>query len=66
VTLERPIWRPDFHAVPIATDCVAKHRKLMKTYRETGRAPLVVFTDCVVYASPEPTPLDCIDIVFGF
>ncbi len=34
------------------------HRKMAKLAALTGRYPLAVLSDCVVYASPGPSPLD--------
>ncbi|MEU8138643.1 telomere-associated protein Tap [Streptodolium elevatio] len=55
--LERPTWRPDIRAAIISKARVNMHRKMAKTAEATGRYPLAVLSDCVVYASPEPTPL---------
>jgi DNA-binding transcriptional regulator YiaG len=55
--LERPTWRPDIRAAVISKARVNMHRKMLNTARATGRYPLAVLSDCVVYASPEPTPL---------
>lgn len=55
--LDRPTWRPDIRAAVIAKARVNMHRKMRKTAELTGRYPLAVLSDCVVYASPEPSPL---------
>ncbi|MFP8887844.1 telomere-associated protein Tap [Streptomyces mangrovi] len=55
--LERPTWRPDIRAAVIAKARVNMHRKMANVAKATGRYPLGVATDCVVYASPEPSPL---------
>jgi Helix-turn-helix len=55
--LERPTWRPDIRAAVISKARVNMHRKMANTAKATGRYPLAVLSDCVVYASPEPTPL---------
>jgi DNA-binding transcriptional regulator YiaG len=55
--LERPTWRPDIRAAVISKARVNMHRKMLNTAKATGRYPLAVLSDCVVYASPEPTPL---------
>jgi len=34
------------------------HRKMANTAEASGRYPLAVLSDCVVYASPGPSPLD--------
>ncbi|MFD3538673.1 telomere-associated protein Tap [Streptomyces sp. NPDC058662] len=56
--LERPTWRPDIRAAVISKARVNMHRKMANTARATGRYPLAVLSDCVVYASPGPSPLD--------
>ncbi|MFC1428606.1 helix-turn-helix domain-containing protein [Streptacidiphilus sp. N1-12] len=55
--LERPTWRPDIRAAVIAKARVNMHRKMARTALETGRFPLAVLSDCVVYASADPSPL---------
>ncbi|SOD66949.1 telomere-binding protein Tap [Streptomyces zhaozhouensis] len=54
----RPTWRPDIRAAVISKARVNMHRKLANTARFTGLYPLAVLSDCVVYPSPGPTPLD--------
>ncbi|MGW4805859.1 telomere-associated protein Tap [Kitasatospora sp. NPDC004272] len=56
--LERPTWRPDIRAAVISASRVNMHRKLRKLAEATGRYPLAVATDCVVYAAAGPSPLD--------
>jgi DNA-binding XRE family transcriptional regulator len=55
--LERPTWRPDIRAAVIATARVNMHRKMMRM-AAAGHFPLAVLSDCVVYPSPGPSPLD--------
>ncbi|MEU2287891.1 helix-turn-helix domain-containing protein [Streptomyces sp. NPDC013178] len=55
--LERTTWRPDIRAAVIAKARVNMHRKMANVAKASGRYPLGVATDCVVYASPEPSPL---------
>ncbi|MFJ1708516.1 telomere-associated protein Tap [Kitasatospora sp. NPDC088346] len=55
--LERPTWRPDIRATVIAKARVNMHRKMANVARANGRYPLGVNIDCVVYASPTPSPL---------
>ncbi|MFJ2477757.1 telomere-associated protein Tap [Streptomyces sp. NPDC087659] len=55
--LERPTWRPDIRAAVISAARVNMHRKMMKL-AATGLYPLAILSDCVVYASPGPSPLD--------
>ncbi|MGW0578870.1 telomere-associated protein Tap [Streptomyces sp. NPDC002920] len=56
--LERPTWRPDIRAAVIAKARVNTHRKMAKLATLTGLYPLAVLSDCVVYASRGPSPLD--------
>ncbi|GLW58083.1 telomere-associated protein Tap [Kitasatospora phosalacinea] len=56
--LERPTWRPDIRAAVISASRVNMHRKMLKLATATGRYPLAVATDCVVYAAAGPSPLD--------
>ncbi|MEV7415226.1 helix-turn-helix transcriptional regulator [Streptomyces sp. NPDC089919] len=55
--LERPTWRPDIRAAVIATARVNMHRKMLKL-AGTGRYPIAVLSDCAVYLSDGPGPLD--------
>jgi DNA-binding transcriptional regulator YiaG len=56
--LERPTWSPHIRAMLIAKARVNMHRKLAKLATLTGRYPLAVLSDCVVYASFSPSPMD--------
>ncbi|PRH77595.1 transcriptional regulator, partial [Streptomyces solincola] len=56
--LERPTWRPDIRAAVISKTRVNMHRKMLRMAEFTGRYPLAVLSDCVVYPSPGPSPLD--------
>ncbi|CAL9613380.1 telomere-associated protein Tap [Streptomyces sp. enrichment culture] len=56
--LDRPTWRPDIRAAVIAKARVNMHRKMLNTAKATGRYPLAVLSDCVVYPSPGPSPRD--------
>jgi hypothetical protein len=56
--LERPTWRPDIRAAVISKARVNMHRKMRKLAELTGQYPLGVLSDCVVYASAGPSPLD--------
>ncbi|GHI10329.1 transcriptional regulator [Streptomyces cellostaticus] len=56
--LQRPTWRPDIRAAVISKARVNMHRKLLNMSRMTGLYPLAVLSDCVVYPSPGPSPLD--------
>ncbi|MFF7651103.1 telomere-associated protein Tap [Streptomyces sp. NPDC007983] len=55
--LERPTWRPDIRAAVISTARVNMHRKMRKL-ADTGLFPVAVLSDCVVYLSDGPSPLD--------
>ena len=56
--LERPTWCPDIRAAVISKARVNMHRKLNNMVKMTGLFPLAVLSDCVVYPSPDPSPLD--------
>ena len=71
--LERPTWRPDIRAAVVSAARVNMHRKLVKTAlaTQTGPAPsgaaafgpdallpIALLSDCAVYPSPGPSPLD--------
>ncbi|MFG3585629.1 telomere-associated protein Tap [Streptomyces sp. NPDC047990] len=56
--LSRPTWRPDIRAAVISRTRVNMHRKILKHAAATGRYPVAVLSDCAVYASDGPSPLD--------
>ncbi|MEU9109799.1 helix-turn-helix domain-containing protein [Streptomyces xanthophaeus] len=56
--LERPTWRPDIRAAVIATARVNMHRKMQKLATTAGLHPIAVLSDCAVYLSDGPSPLD--------
>ncbi|MFZ3475501.1 telomere-associated protein Tap [Streptomyces sp. 4.24] len=56
--LERPTWRPDIRAAVISTARVNMHRKMRKLATEAGEYPIAVLSDCAVYLSDGPSPLD--------
>ncbi|MEU8571514.1 helix-turn-helix transcriptional regulator [Streptomyces pathocidini] len=56
--LERPTWRPDIRAAVISTARVNMHRKMLKLADGAGLFPIAVLSDCAVYLSDGPTPLD--------
>ncbi|MFI1652162.1 telomere-associated protein Tap [Streptomyces avidinii] len=56
--MQRPTWRPDIRAAVISKARVNMHRKLANMVKLTGLYPLAVLSDCVVYPSPGPSPLD--------
>lgn len=55
--LERPTWRPDIRAAVIATARVNMHRKMVR-FAAAGLFPVAVLSDCAVYLSDGPGPLD--------
>ncbi|MFE2551098.1 telomere-associated protein Tap [Streptomyces sp. NPDC059355] len=55
--LERPTWRPDIRAAVISTARVNMHRKMNKL-AAAGLHPVAVLSDCAVYLSDGPSPLD--------
>ncbi|MFE5398629.1 telomere-associated protein Tap [Streptomyces sp. NPDC056568] len=56
--LARPTWRPDIRAAVISRTRINLHRKIVKHAAFTGQYPVAVLSDCVVYASDGPSPLD--------
>ncbi|MFF4371231.1 telomere-associated protein Tap [Streptomyces sp. NPDC001594] len=56
--LERPTWRPDIRAAVISTARVNMHRKMQKLATAAGLHPIAVLSDCAVYLSDGPSPLD--------
>ncbi|MEU1434462.1 helix-turn-helix transcriptional regulator [Streptomyces sp. NPDC005786] len=56
--LSRPTWRPDIRAAVISKARTNMHRKMLKLADATGQYPLAVLSDCAVYASDGPSPLD--------
>ncbi|WP_326800494.1 helix-turn-helix domain-containing protein [Streptomyces sp. NBC_01788] len=56
--LARETWRPDIRAAVLATVRIGMHRKILKTAAATGRYPVAIGTDCIVYPSTGPSPLD--------
>lgn len=56
--LQRPTWRPDIRAAVISKARVNMHRKMLKTAAATGQYPVAVLSDCAVYPSDGPSPLD--------
>ncbi|MGK5628175.1 telomere-associated protein Tap, partial [Streptomyces sp. URMC 123] len=55
--LERPTWRPDIRAAVIAAARINMHRK-MSRLAAAGAFPIAVLSDCAVYLSDGPSPLD--------
>ncbi|MGW3205721.1 telomere-associated protein Tap [Streptomyces sp. NPDC001135] len=56
--LSRPTWRPDIRAAVISRTRINLHRKIVKHAAFTGQYPVAILSDCVVYASDGPSPLD--------
>ncbi|WP_406349805.1 telomere-associated protein Tap [Streptomyces sp. NBC_00658] len=56
--LERPTWRPDIRAAVIAAARINMHRKMLKLADGAGLFPIAVLSDCAVYLSDGPSPLD--------
>lgn len=56
--LQRKEWRPDIRAAVLATTRVNMHRKMMKVAAAVDLYPVAVGTDCIVYPSDGPSPLD--------
>lgn len=55
--LERPTWRPDIRAAVISSARINMHRKMLKL-STAGLFPVAVLSDCAVYLSEGPGPLD--------
>lgn len=58
LALARPTWRPDIRAAVISRTRINMHRKIVKHAAFTGHYPVAVLSDCAVYASDGPSPLD--------
>ncbi|MFD3494556.1 telomere-associated protein Tap [Streptomyces sp. NPDC058690] len=71
--LERPTWRPDIRAAVISAARINMHRKILKTaaasqtapppagnlaFGEDALIPIALLSDCAVYLSDGPSPLD--------
>ncbi|MEU6807541.1 helix-turn-helix transcriptional regulator [Streptomyces sp. NPDC046831] len=56
--LARPTWRPDIRAAVISRTRINMHRKIVRHAAFTGQYPVAVLSDCAVYASTGPSPLD--------
>ncbi|MFD6184875.1 telomere-associated protein Tap [Streptomyces goshikiensis] len=55
--LSRPTWRPDIRAAVLSTSRIIMHRKIMKMAAR-GLYPVAINSDCIVYPSDGPSPLD--------
>ncbi|MEU8828891.1 helix-turn-helix domain-containing protein [Streptomyces sp. NPDC048636] len=56
--LSRPTWRPDIRAAVISRARVNMHRKMVALAAATGQYPAAILSDCAVYATDGPSPLD--------
>ena len=56
--IQRATWAPWIRNTVISKARVNMHRKLNNMVKLTGRYPLAVLSDCVVYPSPSDSPLD--------
>lgn len=56
--LSRPTWRPDIRAAVISRTRINLHRKIVRHAAFTGQYPIAILSDCVVYATGGPSPLD--------
>ncbi|MFC1415672.1 telomere-associated protein Tap [Streptacidiphilus cavernicola] len=56
--LERPTWRPDIRAAVISAARVNMHRKMLALAAKADLWPIAVLSDCAVYPSSGPGPLD--------
>ncbi|MER5564346.1 helix-turn-helix transcriptional regulator [Streptomyces sp. NPDC002506] len=56
--LARPTWRPDIRAAVISRTRINMHRKIVKHAAFTGQYPVAILSDCAVYTSDGPSPLD--------
>ncbi|GHB28274.1 MULTISPECIES: telomere-associated protein Tap [Streptomyces] len=56
--LSRPTWRPDIRAAVISKTRINMHRKMAKHAAFTGQYPVAILSDCAVYTSDGPSPLD--------
>ncbi|MFF3517858.1 telomere-associated protein Tap [Streptomyces sp. NPDC002573] len=56
--LARPTWRPDIRAAVISRTRINMHRKIVKHAAFTGQYPVAILSDCALYASDGPSPLD--------
>ncbi|MFD7924033.1 telomere-associated protein Tap [Streptomyces sp. NPDC059740] len=60
--LEKATWRPDIRAAVVAKARVTLHGKMRKAAAQTGRYPLAVLSDCVLYPAQAPTALDVVPV----
>lgn len=56
--LTRPTWRPDIRAAVIANARINMHRKMLKLATHADLYPVAILSDCAVYPSDGPSPLD--------
>ncbi|MEV5426888.1 helix-turn-helix transcriptional regulator [Streptomyces cellulosae] len=58
--LDKLTWRPDIRAAVVAKARVTLHSKMRNMAEQTGRYPLAVLSDCVLYPARTPTALDIV------
>ncbi|MFF9795355.1 telomere-associated protein Tap [Streptomyces bacillaris] len=58
--LNTPTWRPDIRAAVISRARTLMHSKMLKLAALTGRYPLAVLSDCVIYPAHRATALDVV------
>lgn len=63
--LSRPTWRPDIRAAIISAARINMHRKMTKLADTTGQYPVAILSDCIVYPSQGPSPLDVLPCTDG-
>lgn len=63
--LTRPTWRPDIRAAVIANARINMHRKMLKLATRADLYPVAILSDCAVYASDGPSPLDFLPYTDG-
>lgn len=56
--LSRRTWDPHIRASVISRTRVNMHRKILKHAAFTGQYPVAILSDCAVYTSDGPSPLD--------
>lgn len=51
-------YRPELRYQVISAARIGGHRRMRKTYKKTGRAPIAVNVDSFLYAAARPSPLE--------
>jgi len=60
--LDRATWRPDIRAAVISSARTNMHRKMRAWATRADLYPIAVLSDCAVYASAGPSPLDLLPL----